>query len=350
VASIIADHAVELIPAPGLVDVLASGNRTTTRVLAGDLPVPTPLGDRPEHCPFATVRAIGDGFSCFISALVTPDWLLEHGGQNDIWLLNVIELLRASSKAEADLRRPIRAIQRAYRAAQEAALYLDGDAAGQVLAHIMQSDVDEAVDEFDQLPQLGDRVKRAFGEHWAWLSPRCRASLRTGELLNAELRRHDDDDIDFAPAVHVYSRALETELIDKIFEPFKASGVALPETSGDPDVDQSLALLRRYTERPGAKPPTLDVMARCLINVGHRFQDRPGNTFLLFLQDRLIDPDQFCRDFPKKLNSYIDRFRNRAAHIDYVSESDVREARAFLLEEPVPLLVWLAQALRPDLG
>jgi hypothetical protein len=334
--------------------VLASGNRTTTRVLAADvfvtdIPGQDPFGMRPQHCPFATVRAIGDGFRCFVTAGVAADFLLDLGGQNDVWLLNLISFLRRSSRAEADLRRPIRAIQRAFRAAQETATYLDGDAAGQVVAAMTQADVDVAVEISAAPIELDERVRHAFGSHWGELSKRCRAAIRTGELLIDTLRDHgEEDDIDFAPAVHVYSRALETELVGKIFEPFKASGLVLPETSGDPDVDKSIDLLRRYTARPGAKPPTLDVMARCLLNVGHRFGDMPDNTFLLFLRSRMIDPDQFCRDFPKKLNSYIDRFRNRAAHIDHISESDVHEARAFLLEEPLRLLVWLAEAIKAD--
>ena len=203
----------------------------------------------------------------------------------------------------------------------------------------MQDDLDVVIDELADRPAPTE-VERAFGERWRVLGRQCRASLRTGELMTADLRRHAaaDDEVDFAPAVNAYSRELEAELVDK---PLRAVQGLGPAASRGPATRTSTPACARSpatSTAPPAKAPTLDVMAHCLLNIAHRLQDAPDNGFLAFLEARLTDPAAFCRAFAPKLTSYVDRFRNRAAHIDHISAADVDDARAFLLNDPRLLL------------
>lgn len=348
---IVADHPAELLSCPGLTDCAASGNQPTTRVLVDDLPVPAPLGNRPEFCPFATVRAIGDGFSVFIAAGITHDRLLDLGGNNDQWIDNLIELLAGNAKIEEELRAPLRALQVATKAGQDAATYLDGNAAGQVLARTIEEDFDRAAKTLEQsaAQSHASELRASFGdERWDRLCERSRAALVTAEVVQGDLAQHAElyENLDFAPVVHLLSRALEAELADKLFLPLRELSITLPSPSEDSDLNRSLRDLGRFITNPGVKPPTLDAMARILRNVGDKLRDAPDNGFAVYLDGRLTGASAFCRDYPRRLNSYVDRFRNAAAHIEAVSQDDVKAARAFLLEEPAELLLWLSKSMR----
>jgi hypothetical protein len=266
--------------------------------------------------------------------------------------LNVIRLLRESSAAEATRREPLRALQSAAREARAQAIYLDGDAAGQVFARALEPKLDQLVSATTDASAIGEAtatLSQLFGVVWDTLGERCRRFLRTAEVLHAELKRREGgDDLDYGPSVHSYSRALEAELVDRLFEPFRASERhRLPDVDpAESDLVRSVDQLRRFIDRPTSPAPTLDRIAYFLANVGGKLADAPENDFAAFLSRRLHNREQFCREFPPKLHRYIGRYRNRAAHIEEISREEAASARAYLLDEPMRLLVELAESLR----
>jgi hypothetical protein len=91
-------------------------------------------------------------------------------------------------------------------------------------------------------------------------------------------------------------------------------------------------------------------MAFILMNLGCRLRDDEPNAFAAYLRERLNDHGAFCDEarFPQRLNDYAQQFRNRAMHAGELTVEDCKAARDYLFEEPVRLLVYLAEALDPS--
>jgi hypothetical protein len=158
-----------------------------------------------------------------------------------------------------------------------------------------------------------------------------------------------DPSFDFAAAVHVYSRALESEVLDKLFEPLRgARHVVLPNGVQKRAGALSVDVLQRL--RDEGVTPTLGSMGHCLRNVGCAMADREDNGFAQLLDELLIDRAAFCSNFPKQLIKYTERFRNAAAHVDRLSLDECVEARGVLLEEPTRLLLQLTSGLQGESG
>ena len=76
--------------------------------------------------------------------------------------------------------------------------------------------------------------------------------------------------------------------------------------------------------------------------------NKEPNAFVSHLRECLTDLDSFCdeRKFPGHLTKYAEDFRNRAMHVDDLSAQDCKDARDFLLDEPVCLLRTLLAAMK----
>jgi hypothetical protein len=63
---------------------------------------------------------------------------------------------------------------------------------------------------------------------------------------------------------------------------------------------------------------------------------------------RLRNLDSFCDidKFPGRLIEYSREYRNKSAHVGKLSKEACMAARAFLLEEPIQLLIALEKALQ----
>jgi hypothetical protein len=107
VDSLLANGAVAL--APMGADIAASGNRSTTRVLANDCWV-----DLAGAVPWAMANEFGDGHAVLIGGWVSHDRNLEHCPDNARWISNMITLLtdrtRENRQWSADLPAPVREV------------------------------------------------------------------------------------------------------------------------------------------------------------------------------------------------------------------------------------------------
>lgn len=71
------------------------------------------------------------------------------------------------------------------------------------------------------------------------------------------------------------------------------------------------------------------------------------NGFAQYLASRLSSIDIFCDGygFPQRLMKYVQEYRNKSAHVSRLSKDECMAARAYLLEEPVQLLVALEEMM-----
>jgi hypothetical protein len=194
-----------------------------------------------------------------------------------------------------------------------------------------------------------ERLARTFDVHWNSLGQDCRSFLITAEILRDELGSlaESNPSIDFSPAVVAYSKALERGLLEKIFAPFANSveaGEGMPTVTRAEWARSAQALADHVT---GRRELTLGDMAFCLRNVGCRMVGVAGNGFARFLARTVGDLEQFCNDeqFPSRVIKYVQEFRNKSAHVARLSKEECIAARAYLLEEPVLLLVRLESIL-----
>jgi len=190
-------------------------------------------------------------------------------------------------------------------------------------------------------------LRGIFGTLWEKLEPQSRDFLITAELLKNELGSYAETNpsVDFATVVQSYSKALERTLLQKVFIRFADSPYAaqLPSETGRKTLDNSVLALQKLVS--GQHDITLGSMAFCLLNVGCKMKHYDSNGFAQFLQSVIGDLDKFCdfHKFPARLNAYVNNYRNRAAHVSKITKEECMSARAFLLEEPVKLLVLLEQ-------
>jgi len=195
-----------------------------------------------------------------------------------------------------------------------------------------------------------DRLSGMFGTLWEGLAPDCRDFLVTAEVLKDDLvsLSETDPSIDFSPAVQMYSKALERDLLDKVFRPFASSTHAhdFPATAAKQDLARSVAALQSFVT--GSRELALGDMAFCLLNLGCKMRKVEQNGFAEFLQIKVYNLHVFCDDhkFPGRLIEYAQEYRNKSAHVAKLSKDACMAARAFLLEEPIRLLILLEEFLR----
>jgi hypothetical protein len=93
-------------------------------------------------------------------------------------------------------------------------------------------------------------------------------------------------------------------------------------------------------------------MAFSLLNVGCRLRGSEENGFARFLRQQVVSRDAFCdvSRFPQRLIEYVFEYRNKSAHVAKLSKAACLAARAFLLEEPVRLLILLEESLSGKRG
>jgi len=212
------------------------------------------------------------------------------------------------------------------------------------LTEIVKKNLEAA--KFDQAEQV---LRGSFGQLWDGLDPQAKVFLITAELLKDELSSYaqTNESVDFSPVVQSYSKALERSLLQKVFLQFATSPFAtkLPAETGKKAFDNSIQAFHKLVT--GGYDITLGSMAFCLLNVGCKLKNAENNGFAEFLQSTFGDLNAFCDtySFPARLNRYVETYRNRAAHVTRLTKEDCLDARAFLLEEPVKLLVLLEQFL-----
>ncbi len=170
-----------------------------------------------------------------------------------------------------------------------------------------------------------------MGPFWKRLNDDSKRFLTTGELIFNSLKEFKatfkSQDIDFSPVVLQFSKALEKELLLKVFEKAK---------------NNKLNIDNKYYQsyKNGELDLTLGQMSYILKEI------KKKNLSPIF-NHILIDVPYFFNDFnfPKKLEKFIFRFRNKSAHTTPLTEEDCMECKKYLLKEPIKLLILLEENL-----
>jgi len=186
-----------------------------------------------------------------------------------------------------------------------------------------------------------------LGTEAATLNREVKEFLTTAEVLKAELLRHSNDDpsIDFAPAVIAFAKALERQLLDRVFLPYAqsvgAEDAPIANVGGRSYARSASALTALLSD---GREPTMGEMAHCLKNVGCA-SEHP-NSFRSYLQGAIADLGAFCEvdRIPSKVLKYLDTYRNGAAHVERMTYDECVAAEAYLLKEPVRLIARIEEA------
>ena len=326
---------IEILPVQ---DVLASGDPTHTATLQRDLFV-----DEFAYCSFASVRQLGDGYVVFIAAAISADSIVEAAPDNARWIHNTVQLLRREIARDSQRYAGIRRLHKVFTDVIERSGEADRELK---VTQALDRETEQALRR-ENVQAASQALSEIFGPLWTSISEKARHALVAAEIHrhDAELLADTEVQLDFAAAVGAYSRAVEIELLQRLFEPYREWPGAdqLPEPREEKRDGASLRVLSKHV---AGKDPTLGEMAFLLLNVGCRLRDAEPNAFAAYLRSRLVDLDAFCEArFPQQLLDYTQQFRNRAMHAGDLTAGDCKAARDYLFEEPVRLMVYLGEVL-----
>jgi hypothetical protein len=273
-------------------DILATGDASNTATLQRDVWV-----DERGYCTFATVTQVGDGFVVFISAAVSHDLIVERAPHNPRWILNTIRFLRGEIANDSRRYAGIRRLQKVFDVVRESPSNPEAESR---VNHAFDAEARRALRR-ESTQAAREQLAEIFGSLWEAMSEEARR-----QLVAAEIYRHDAevlvdsvDQLDFSAAVWAYSRAVEMELLRRLFEPYRERPDAdeLPEPRSEKRDGESLRVLRRHLD---GHDPTLGQMAFILMNIGCRLRDEEPNAFAQYLRERLVDFDWFCNKLTRR--------------------------------------------------
>ena len=209
-------------------------------------------------------------------------------------------------------------------------------AAGEIL--------DGDIAERAEVDSLDETLRAEIGAAWAQLGPQAQSSLLQGDRLRLDTKRFAEATGipgDFALPVFAYCRTLEVELYRRIFLPFKDFEGPTRNGWNSGAGDRSAEILEQF--QTAGRPLGMGQMAACLANLGCG-EAGVRHVLASFLRGHLVDATEFCASrYPRWLKKLALGYRNRAAHIASISESDCEKARGYLLSEPRRLLLALVE-------
>ena len=156
--------------------------------------------------------------------------------------------------------------------------------------------------------------------------------IATAEFLSHALESASD--LDWSPATIGLCKAVEIEVVERIMRPLAAQlrGANLDVDRNDKD----LARVARFLARPESQPPELGAFSHFLqtsLNSETRRTTSPSIQALYRLFSLLPNSSWLTniRGFHDALVKLARDFRNRAAHLESLSDSDYRACREFVL-------------------
>ncbi|MDK9715589.1 MAG: hypothetical protein OEL86_16045 [Sulfuritalea sp.] len=168
-----------------------------------------------------------------------------------------------------------------------------------------------------------ERLFRASENRAASLSPEALRFIATAEYVAAQLESNVQ--LEWSPAVIGLCKAVEAEVVDRILRPL--ADLAGSEDLSEDKRDKDIGRVAAFCAEPQRKPPELGVFAHFLQTVIHS-QERRQTSKLIGCFCRLasewtgsswlLAPDGLYRTLTLLTTTY----RNRAAHIEELAQSD----------------------------
>jgi hypothetical protein len=180
--------------------------------------------------------------------------------------------------------------------------------------------------------RTAERMLIASDARTKFLLPETMCFLATAEYLADKLTSNEH--LEWSPSIIGLCKAVELEVISRIVLPLAQSlgGIDLSSDQNDKDMGR----LAKFCASQIGKPPELGTFAHFLSTAVHS-RARRGSSALIrkFLElanewtgsHWILDPDGLhCA-----LKTITLSFRNRAAHIDQMTEADYRECRELVM-------------------
>ena len=198
-------------------------------------------------------------------------------------------------------------------------------------------------------------LRKIFGKSWDSLDQESRQFLITAEILLDVFRGVKDEKVDYAPVIVEYAKSLEQELVGKIFVKFKThlrdKNLISSEELFKSDWE-SLKLSPRNLKSfkktceifesylKDQLPMTLGAAWYILHESSQDFSSRCNLFFEFknFVRDLKLADYVFSKGFIKGLQEFIEKYRNKAAHLDAMTMDQSKKCRSILLSEEPKLL------------
>ena len=177
-----------------------------------------------------------------------------------------------------------------------------------------------------------ERLLLASDTRAKYLSPETLCFLATAEYLADKLGSHEH--LEWSPAVIGLCKAVELEIINQLILPLVQQTIGL-DLSFDLK-DKDLARVAEFCANQNRKPPELGAVAHFLQTVIHSRNRRSTSALMrTFLglaaswtgSHWILDP----KGLHQRLTRIAADFRNKAAHIDQLSEQDYRKCRELVM-------------------
>ncbi len=190
--------------------------------------------------------------------------------------------------------------------------------------------------------ETASRRELTLGEVLCELNATILVFLRAADALASALSAQAE--LDWSPAVIALCKAFELETVDRILLPLRLKSAGLDLRNDIPDKD--LGRVTKYCSSPTARPPELGTLGRFLSTAIHSRERRKSSvqirTFYevvsLWPRSRWIVDKE---GLPAGLERLTTDFRNRAAHIERMTEEEFHGCSAFLRERPQELIIKL---------
>jgi hypothetical protein len=183
----------------------------------------------------------------------------------------------------------------------------------------------DQVNEAEQRYRLAERLADI-------LSPDAIRFIATAEFLSHALKSASD--LDWSPATIGLCKAVEIEVVERIMRPLAAQVRAV--NLDDDRNDKDLGRVARFLARADSQPPELGAFSHFLqtsLNSGTQRTTSPSikalhRLFSLWPNSAWMTNPRGCYE---ALVTLTRDFRNRAAHLESISDSDYSACREFVL-------------------
>jgi hypothetical protein len=184
----------------------------------------------------------------------------------------------------------------------------------------------------DERQREAERLFKLSEHRAQFLSQSSLRFVATSEHLSKTLETADD--LDWSPATIGLCKAVENEVTERIVVPLASSLRGQPL---EVDVkDRDLGRVAKYCVGPDAKPPELGSFAHFLQTAIHSETRRATSPLVSGLYALVSNwPDSGWLTSETGLHDSLVKltrdFRNRAAHLDTLTQQDYQDCRAFVL-------------------
>jgi hypothetical protein len=164
--------------------------------------------------------------------------------------------------------------------------------------------------------------------------------------------QHPHRELDWSPAIIALCKAFELETVETILLPLRRRSAGLDLRS---DVlDKDLGRVAKYCSGRTARPPEMGALCHFLSTAINSMRRRESSVLVITFYKLIASWPRAewiveKRGLTAALKHLLTKFRNRAAHIDMMTETEFDKCRSFRREHPEEVILKLFVATRSKL-